>query len=105
MRIAVISDIHGNLMALDAVMTDLEAQDIAEVWCGGDVGFGGPWASECIERVRSAGWTCVRGNTDVWITGDAQNVQSEEERLRLEQVAALHSISEPDAEWLLSLPL
>lgn len=105
MRIAVVSDIHGNLMALDSVMTDVEAQSPDEVWCGGDLGWIGPWASECIARVREAGWPTVRGNTDVWITGDPQTVESEEERQAIKDIAHTHDISDDDAEWLLNLPL
>ena len=105
MRIAVLSDIHGNLMALDAVMTDIEQQAPDQVWCGGDIGWGGPWASECIARVRGAGWVTVKGNTDVWITGDPQTLDSEEDRRALREMADQHAISKDDADWLLQLPL
>ncbi len=105
MRIAILSDIHGNLPALEAVTTDLEAQDPDEVWCGGDLGWAGPWASECIDRVRAAGWPTVKGNTDVWITGDPQTVESEEERKEYRSIAAQHDVSEDDASWLINLPL
>lgn len=105
MRIAIVSDIHGNLLALDAVMTDLERHSPDEVWCGGDIGWGGPWASECIARVREAGWTTIKGNTDIWITGDPQGLESEEQRAELQDVAAAHDISKADADWLINLPL
>ena len=105
MRVAILSDIHGNLMALDAVMTDLESQSPDQVWCGGDIGWGGSWASECIKRVREAGWPTVKGNTDVWITGDPQTVKTEEQRDLLAKLAAIHAISKDDARWLANLPL
>ncbi|MEA2507550.1 MAG: hypothetical protein QOH48_2168 [Actinomycetota bacterium] len=105
MRVAVLSDIHGNLLALDAVMTDIETQHPDEIWCGGDLAWGGPWPSECINRVREAGWPTVRGNTDVWITGDPQTVEGEAEREQMESVAKAHNISKEDAAWLLSLPV
>ena len=105
MRLAILSDIHGNLLALDAVMQDLENTAPDEVWCGGDLGWLGPWASECIARVREAGWTTVKGNTDVWITGDPQTVDDPAERKKLEAIAASHAISEDDARWLANLPL
>lgn len=105
MRIAILSDIHGNLMALDAVMTDMEKQSPDAVWCGGDLGWGGPWASECIARVRDAGWQTVRGNTDVWLTGDPQTIEGESERAEMKGMAAVHDISEDDATWLSKLPL
>lgn len=105
MRIAVISDIHGNLPALEAVAADLERESPDEVWCGGDLAWGGPWASECIDRVREAGWPTVRGNTDVWVTGDPQTIDSEEDRDETRRVAAAHSIAVSDASWLLNLPI
>lgn len=92
-------------MALDAVMTDLESQAPDQVWCGGDLGWAGPWASECIARVREAGWPTVKGNTDVWITGDPQTIEDPGERERLQAVAACHNISDDDARWLVDLPL
>jgi putative phosphoesterase len=105
LRIAVLSDIHGNLLALDAVMTDVEAQHPDEVWCGGDLAWGGPWASDCIARVRDAGWPTVRGNTDVWIAGDPQTIEDESQRAEMRALAAQHDISEDDAAWLIDLPL
>jgi predicted phosphodiesterase len=107
LRIAVISDIHGNLLALDAVMTDLERHHPDEIWCGGDIAWGGPghWASECVARVRQAGWPAVRGNTDVWVTGDPQTLKGEADREEVRTMAAAHNLSEDDARWLLGLPL
>lgn len=105
MRIAIVSDIHGNLLALDAVMTDIERFSPDDVWCGGDIAWGGPWPSECIARVRGAGWTTVKGNTDIWITGDPQGVASDEERSETRAVAEAHGVSEEDAAWLVNLPL
>ena len=105
MRIAVVSDIHGNLLAFDAVMTDIERFSPDEIWCGGDLGWLGPWASECIERVREAGWPTVKGNADVWITGDPQTIDDEAERAINIGIAAAHEISEDHANWLLNLPI
>ncbi|HEX3328181.1 MAG TPA: metallophosphoesterase family protein [Actinomycetota bacterium] len=105
MRIAVLSDIHGNLLALDAVMTDIEAQSPDQIWCGGDLAWGGPWASDCIARVRAAGWPTVRGNTDVWVTGDPQTIEGDADRKEMQAVAAAHDISDDDAAWLVSLPV
>jgi predicted phosphodiesterase len=105
MRIAVVSDIHGNLPALEAVLKDLPIVSPDDVWCGGDVAWGGPWASECIGHVREQEWTTVKGNTDIWITGDPQTVESREDRARLAELAQAHDISAEDEKWLLNLPL
>jgi predicted phosphodiesterase len=92
-------------MALDAVMTDIERQTVDEVWCGGDIAWAGPWPHECIERVRQAGWATVRGNTDIWVTGDPQTLTSEDDRAAVMDIAASHEITASEADWLLSLPL
>jgi predicted phosphodiesterase len=104
LRIAIISDIHGNLMALDAVMSDIEALGVDDVWCGGDIAWGGPWPSECIERVRDTCSVTIKGNTDIWVTGDPQGVP-DGGREELKALAAAHAISDDDARWLLNLPL
>jgi predicted phosphodiesterase len=104
-RIAILSDVHGNLPALEAVMSDIEAQSPDEVWCGGDLAFFGPWAAECIETIRGTGWPTVRGNTDVWITGDPQGLTDEAQRDYMTAMAHAHAISSADASWLLELPL
>lgn len=68
MRIAVISDTHGNLLALDAVLADLDsAGPLDEIIMAGDFAFGGPFPAECIERIRERGLRAVRGNTDEFI--------------------------------------
>lgn len=92
-------------MALDAVVSDIERQGVDQVWCGGDLGWGGPWASECIARVREYGWPTVRGNADVWITGDPQTIMDPKKRASFEEIAGQHNISEDDARWLASLPI
>lgn len=104
MRIAIVSDIHGNLMALDAVMTDLERQDVDEVWCGGDIAFGGPWASDCVDRVRASGWPTVCGNADFEMGGDVSNVSDPELRLKFAEVIAAHALSDDRVAWLAQLP-
>lgn len=78
MRIAIISDSHGNLAALDAVLYDLDRNGpYDQVMMGGDVAYGGPFPANCIERIRERGYPAVRGNTDQMIvdaargTGDA----------------------------------
>jgi putative phosphoesterase len=104
-RIAVLSDIHGNLTALEAVIADAESQKPDQLWCGGDIGWGGPWTAECISTVRRSEWPTVKGNTDVWLTGDPQTIESEAERDEHRSFAVAHNVSDDDIQWLLNLPL
>jgi putative phosphoesterase len=64
MRIAIVSDIHGNLTALEAVLADLRETSPDLVLHGGDLAAGGARAAEIVDRVRSLGWQGVLGNTD-----------------------------------------
>ena len=67
MRLAVISDIHGNLVALEAVLAAITARDIEIIICLGDVAATGPQPQQVIERLRAIGCPVVMGNTDAWL--------------------------------------
>jgi putative phosphoesterase len=64
MKLAVVSDVHGNLAALEAVLEDLRAVKPDLVVHGGDLVFNGPHPAECLDRIRELGWPGVVGNTD-----------------------------------------
>lgn len=64
MRIALISDIHGNAIALEAVLNDLAGEPIDQFVCLGDVAEAGPQPSQVIARLRELGCLAVMGNTD-----------------------------------------
>jgi len=69
MRILIISDIHANLVALEAVLADAGAFDA--VWCLGDLVGYGPNPNECVARVRALpGLICLLGNHDQAVLGD-----------------------------------
>ena len=68
MQIAFIGDIHGNLPALESVLSVLARLHVDEIWCHGDICYGGPWPRQCAEAVRAACRTTTRGNTDDVIT-------------------------------------
>ena len=64
MRIAIVSDIHGNLTAFEAVLADLRQTAPDIVLHGGDLAEGGPRPREIVDRIRELGWPGVVGNTD-----------------------------------------
>lgn len=64
MRIAIISDIHGNLTALDAVAADLNRAKPDLILHGGDLAASGCQAAEVIDLISQFGWSGVMGNTD-----------------------------------------
>jgi putative phosphoesterase len=65
MRVAVVSDVHGNLPALEAVLAEIERESVDLIVSGGDISAG-PMPVECVDRLRGLGdrvvW--VRGNAD-----------------------------------------
>jgi predicted phosphodiesterase len=69
MRIAVVSDIHGNRHAFEAVLDAIEASDCEEMWCLGDlVGYGAE-PDACAELARRHAAICLAGNHDLGVLG------------------------------------
>ena len=64
MRIAIVSDIHGNLTAFEAVIDDLRITAPDLILHGGDLPHGGSSPVEIVDRIRDLGWPGVVGNTD-----------------------------------------
>ncbi len=69
MRIAVLSDIHANLHALEAVLADVDAATVDEVWCLGDVVGYGPRPNECCAIVEERAAFSLCGNHDLAALG------------------------------------
>jgi putative phosphoesterase len=65
MRLALIADIHGNILALDAVLAELRDERYDHLLCLGDVAVG-PQPAEAVERVRELGCRVVMGNWDAY---------------------------------------
>ena len=64
MRIAIIADIHGNLVALDAALDDIARERVDRMVCLGDVAAFGPQPAEVVSRLREIGCPVVMGDTD-----------------------------------------
>jgi putative phosphoesterase len=64
MRTAIVSDIHGNLTAFEAVLADLRETSPDLILHGGDLGDNGSSPCEVVDRIRDLGWQGVLGNTD-----------------------------------------
>jgi predicted phosphodiesterase len=69
MRVAIVSDIHGNRHAFEAVLDEIEATDCSEMWCLGDlVGYGAD-PDACVELARRHAAICLAGNHDLGVRG------------------------------------
>lgn len=78
MRIAVLSDLHANVQALDAVMRDVLIQNCEHVFCLGDITLAGPQPREVTEYVmnQQGVWTVIQGNTDKMIAQYGDDVKA-----------------------------
>lgn len=86
MRIALISDIHGNLVALEAIVADLETKSPDAIICLGDVLVTGPQPRQVLQLLREHGWPVVMGNTDTWALNPTPWETTDEDSRRLEEI-------------------
>ena len=101
MRIAVVSDVHANLIALDAVLADAGAVDA--VWHLGDIVGYGPDPDGVVARLESIGATGVRGNHDAAAIGGPEiDWFNPDARRAMEWTRT--AISAPTLRWLGALP-
>ncbi|MBL1408498.1 metallophosphoesterase family protein [Sphingobacterium faecale] len=69
-QVAIISDIHGNLTALEHVLTDIRQRGIPQIYCLGDLVDFAPWGNEVISLFKQRGIPCLLGNHDERIAFD-----------------------------------
>ncbi len=70
MRVAILSDVHGNVRACEAVLQEIRARGPFErVINAGDLAFGGPRPREAMDLLMQPPWPTIIGNTDEWIAG------------------------------------
>jgi predicted phosphodiesterase len=114
MRVAIVSDIHANLTALDAVVADLALQAPDLVVQGGDLVAGGSQNAEVIDRVRDLNWPGVYGNTDemLWAPERLEAALQAPQFARMRDIllteiipAIRDAIGSERLAWLQALPL
>jgi putative phosphoesterase len=113
MRIAVVSDIHANLTALDAVIADLRKAGPDLVVHGGDLMSGGARPAEVIDRIREMNWPDVYGNSDemLWMPHRVSETLQAPQVHRIRDLilthtipATLSAIGDERLAWLRALP-
>lgn len=115
MRLAIVSDVHGNLAGLEAVIAELDRIDPPDlVVHGGDLALSGPRPAEVIDRIRELGWPGVVGNTDelLWRPEelDVQRARAPKLQRLLDLLFNSHApatremLGEERIEWLRALP-
>ena len=114
MRTAIVSDIHGNRTAFEAVLADIRSMSPDVVLHGGDLADSGSSPVAVVDSIRELGWQGVRGNTDEMLF-DPQSLQtfaSQYPNLQklfalVEEMAAAtrEALGQDRLEWLRTLPL
>jgi len=113
MRIAIVSDIHGNLTAFEAVLADLRQTSPDLILHGGDLADGGSSPTEIVDRIRDLGWQGVVGNTDEMLStpesleefaNNPPRMQSLFAAIREMAAATREALGEERIAWLRGLP-
>jgi putative phosphoesterase len=113
MKVAIVSDIHGNRRAFHAVLADLRKVAPDLVVHGGDLAAGGAYSAEIIDEVRALGWPGVRGNADEMLWAPERLVEYATSQPRLARILqmvqetiapTLASIGEERLRWLERFP-
>ncbi|MEM1299684.1 MAG: metallophosphoesterase family protein [Pseudomonadota bacterium] len=98
MRFAAIADIHGNCLALEAVLADIEARGITDIVNLGDF-FSGPLeAGRTTDLLMSRSFPSIRGNHDRWL------VETPPEEMGVSDIAAYRELSPQHLNWLRQIP-
>jgi putative phosphoesterase len=103
MRIAILSDIHGNLTSLEAVLADVEAERPDQIVCLGDVALFGPQPGPVIERLQALDPPVVMGNGEEWLVGPGEPSQPDDEHARrIEAISfwCLEQLTAADLDYL-----
>jgi predicted phosphodiesterase len=105
MRIALIADIHGNRVALDAILDDVTPERVDQVICLGDVVAFGPQPAEVVERLRDIGCPVVMGDTDASLLWpEAPATDETVRRLRDIERWACERLTPAERDFLASFP-
>jgi len=104
MRIAAISDVHGNYEALDKILTDISNRNVDKVICCGDVVGYGPDPVQCIQTLRENNVITIQGNHDLGVTGEISPYGWRGEAVETWEMAKA-LLKESEISWLKSHPM
>jgi predicted phosphodiesterase len=101
--LAIFSDIHGNLQALEAVLEDINEKGISKLVCLGDIVGYGAQPAECLERVRKLRCKVVMGNHDA-LCAEGGGLEGLSERTRPGVLWTREQLDADQKAWLAALP-
>lgn len=102
-KIAIISDIHGNLEALTTVLNDIKRRNIKTIYCLGDIIAKGTHSKECIKLIKENCQVVIRGNCDE-VFATEHNLENVPEILKTRVLWNQSKLNEKDRKYLLNLP-
>lgn len=107
MRVAFISDVHGNATALEAVMDDIQKKDVDQIVVLGDLCFRGPEPKRSLQLVREITGNVIKGNADEWVirgihVGEVPDLALP--IMRQEQEWTRSQLDDEDIDYLQNLP-
>jgi predicted phosphodiesterase len=103
MRVGIISDMHGNCVALEAVVADLRTQSVDQIVCLGDAIQGGPQPAETVAVLRKLACPIVMGNADDWLlTGESSGAEPVSEQQMAVREWSLAQLSAEDRTFIRS---
>lgn len=109
-QIAIFSDVHGNLPALEVVLDDIKNRGISQRFCLGDLVDFAPWGNEVIDEIRNLNIPCIMGNHDERVAYDIPVIplsKHSQEETAARFLAIDHSkkyITENNKKYLAELP-
>ena len=98
--IAIISDVHGNYIALQKVLKEIDSLGISEVYCLGDVAGYYSQINECCDELRRRNVKCVMGNHDWYMVSGTECDRSNSVRICIDYQRTI--ITQVNMRWLLS---
>ncbi len=107
MKLAFISDIHGNAIALDEVLNDIKAKNVDKVYVLGDICYRGPEPQRSLDLIRSLDCDVIKGNADEWVVRGVQQGEVPDHVLELmnkERDWIVSQLSDESIDYLRELP-
>jgi putative phosphoesterase len=107
MKVAFISDIHGNAIALEAVLKDIEKQGVDRIYVLGDICYRGPEPKRSLDLVRSLHTEVIKGNADEWVVRGVREGEVPDKVLELmnrERQWTVGQLEPADIDYLAGLP-
>lgn len=107
MKVAFISDIHGNAVALDAVLDDLKRKQVDKIFVLGDICYRGPEPKRSLELVRSLDADVIKGNADEWVVRGVREGEVPDtalDMMKREGEWIVSQLDRADVDYLKELP-